>query len=455
MSALDVLRQIKQARRLAGGGPAAGAEKVIQWGSSDSINEVGIENLSRRELRNHLEARDLDTQGTRIELIDRLRGSLEDEQLHKLAYTETIDTEFQIQADLEERGSVYVCGINNKGQLGLGDLENRQFFTVIRQLRGINVMYVAAGTDICYAVTEEYDVYVWGGNGVGRTGLNPRDGNKQNDAKLFNFLEPTFVQDLAGEECCMIGTGSSHNLAVGKGGDCFVWGDGDSGQLGLGDFKHHHIITVNNSFPSVQMVGAGSNHSVILTKAGAVYSWGHAANGRLGIGASERIGAETEAERFYFPIPSHLATLETIIQISCGADHTLARGQSGVWSWGNGAGGRLGLGDNADRYDPCLVPRIKGKNILSIAAGAWHSMALVTYPPMLNGGWIYSWGSGYHGQLGQGPKVVSMYAEPVDYFIKYHILVKSISAGSHHCAALTRDGEMYTWGQNLYGCLGR
>lgn len=454
MSALDVLRQIKASRRAGAAGSGAAASKVVQWGNVDYINEIGIENLSRRELRNHLEARDLETQGTRIELIDRLRASLADEQMHKLAYTETIDTEFQIQADLEERGSVYVCGINSKGQLGLGDLEWRPHFTVIRQLRGVQVVHVAAGVDMCYAITEEYDVYVWGGNGVGRTGLNPRDASKANDARPFNFLEPTIVQDLAGEECVAVVSGSSHCLAVGKGGDCFVWGDGDAGQLGLGDFSHHHIIAVNNSFPSVQGISAGSNHSVILTKTGQVYTWGHAANGRLGIGASERLGA-SETERFYFPLPSHITTIETIRQVACGADHSLAIGQSGVWSWGNGSGGRLGLGDNSDRFDPCLVPRIKGKIVMSVAAGAWHSMAIVTYPPMTGGGWLMSWGSGFHGQLAQGLRVVSPLAETVDYFLQYHLLIKEVSCGAYHCAALTKEGELYTWGNNLNGALGR
>jgi len=32
-----------------------------------------------------------------------------------------------------------------------------------------------------------------------------------------------------------IAVGSSHCAAVGRGGDCFVWGDGDAGQLGLGE----------------------------------------------------------------------------------------------------------------------------------------------------------------------------------------------------------------------------
>ncbi len=68
MSALDVLRQIKVSRR------SGGQQKVVEWGNAEYVNEIGVENLSRRELRNHLEARDLDTNGNRLELIDRLRG---------------------------------------------------------------------------------------------------------------------------------------------------------------------------------------------------------------------------------------------------------------------------------------------------------------------------------------------------------------------------------------------
>ena len=118
-----------------------------------------------------------------------------------------------------------------------------------------------------------------------------------------------------------------------------------------------------------------------------VYSWGHAANGRLGVGAAERIGVP-DSERFYFPVPSVLPNLEPIMQISCGADHTLAIGALGLWSWGSGAGGRLGLGDQKDRYDPCLVPRLKGKAVTNVSAGTWHSMAVVVYPPMLGGGTV-------------------------------------------------------------------
>lgn len=199
------------------------------------------------------------------------------------------------------------------------------------------------------------------------------------------------------------------------------------------------------------MCGSAVNQSISLTQ---VYAWGHGANGRLGIGDTERVGAE-ESQRFFFSVPTHLKTLEAITQVSCGADHTLAFGVSGVWAWGNGSGGKLGMGDNTDRTDPCLVPKFRGKSVLQVAAGTWHSMALILYPPMVRGGWIYTWGSGYHGQLAQGSVAISPLPELVEYFPGVHLLVKLMAAGSHHCLAVTGDNELYSWGSNVNGCLGR
>jgi len=68
---------------------------------------------------------------------------------------------------------------------------------------------------------------------------------------------------------------------------------------------------------------------------------------------------------------------------------------------------------------------------------------------------LYTWGSGYHGQLAQGAKNLMLLPEAVEYFQNYHLLVKSVTAGMFHCAAITAEDELYTWGNNSFGCLGR
>lgn len=52
--------------------------------------------------------------------------------------------------------------------------------------------------------------------------------------------------------------GSSHCLGASKGGDLYVWGRGDSGQLGLGDRESKQIPTLNTAFPEGTEVSQAS-----------------------------------------------------------------------------------------------------------------------------------------------------------------------------------------------------
>jgi hypothetical protein len=159
-------------------------------------------------------------------------------------------------------------------------------------------------------------------------------------------------------------------------------------------------------------------------------------------------------------------------QISCGAAHTLAvTGEGAVWSWGCGGGGRLGHGDVRDRFSPTLIEGLKGSSVTMVAAGLWHSAALVHVPPLARGRmvsrWIerrrrrgeerdrgggkgtwmqsqlmtrgpaetrvsaavyvvlwwqvYTWGSGYCGQLGQGSTLVSLRPEVVEHLLNTQV----------------------------------
>ena len=49
-----------------------------EWGSSKVLQQTDLRQLSRAQLRNHLEARDLDTEGPKRACIERLEASLEE-----------------------------------------------------------------------------------------------------------------------------------------------------------------------------------------------------------------------------------------------------------------------------------------------------------------------------------------------------------------------------------------
>ena len=65
-----------------------------------------------------------------------------------------------------------------------------------------------------------------------------------------------------------------------------------------------------------------------------------------------------------------------------------------VLSFGYGGNGRLGHGTEADEKKPREIEALKGKGIVFIAAGGYHSA-------VVNGkGELFSWGWNYYGQLG-------------------------------------------------------
>lgn len=429
-----------------------------EWGSTEILQNAKLEALSRSELRNHLDARDLDISGNKKAMVRRLEADLEAERLRGMAYSEHLEAEFVISKDIEERGSVYAVGSNFAGQLGLGDAEPRRWFTVVPKTRGIGVVEVAVNRDMCFAVTADHEVLVWGGNGTGATGIIPDDDEEWKDDY---FTEPQFVHELDGEEVSAVCLGASHSAALTTGGDVFVWGHNNCGQLGLAHLETRRqpkLVPFFEQDPSlhVHQIASGENHAAALTTEGRVYCWGHVDAGKLGIGVDERYGARAE-ERFFFPAPTLVSKLSKscIRQIACGSAHTLARSSEGrVFAWGHGAGGRLGMGDCADRIEPEPIPELERLCVLQIAASTWTSAAIVLYPPLLDTGWVYTWGSGYHGQLGHGSIQVQSTPAPVLSLMQRQLSAKSIAMGSHHCAMIAVDGELYTWGSNTDGCLG-
>ncbi|EXF86573.1 hypothetical protein CFIO01_06835 [Colletotrichum fioriniae PJ7] len=67
---------------------------------------------------------------------------------------------------------------------------------------------------------------------------------------------------------------------------------------------------------------------------------------------------------------------------------------------------------------------------------------------------INVWGSGENSELGLGPRVTQAPRPRAQKSLLPYDIVQ-ISAGGMHCAALTNDGEVLTWGVNDDGALGR
>lgn len=138
------------------------------------------------------------------------------------------------------------------------------------------------------------------------------------------------------------------------------------------------------------------------------------------------------------------------VSVSCGEKHTLILTEDGeVLSFGVGEYGRLGTGSTSDATTPVSIEALLEEDIVQIAVGASHSLALT------RSGSIYTWGRNDMGQLGLGDSYMDIYSmEDMPRLVDSESLegkrLVSIAAGKGRSAAITDQGELFLWGNKLH-----
>jgi alpha-tubulin suppressor-like RCC1 family protein len=166
---------------------------------------------------------------------------------------------------LSRDGTVMACGWNAYGQLGLGDTDDRDTFTVVAGLRG--VVDIDAGWGHSIAVTAEGGLYTWGkGRAIGHGG----DEDTQR-------LVPTKVTGKGIREAVVVqvAAGDHHSMALMAAGQLWTWGDGENGQLGHGGKENLAVPRVVDGVEgAVAGMASGGDHSLVTTIDGRVLAFG-------------------------------------------------------------------------------------------------------------------------------------------------------------------------------------
>ncbi|XP_067137388.1 alsin [Centruroides vittatus] len=103
--------------------------------------------------------------------------------------------------------------------------------------------------------------------------------------------------------------------------------------------------------------------------------------------------------------------------------------QTEVWSWGEGKYGKLGHGDELNRFQPSCIKSLSGQGIVRVIAGSEHSVALTADCK------VYTWGKNDCMQLGHSLSSKSVLT-PKSIELSQH-LVWDIAAGANHTLLLT------------------
>lgn len=118
-------------------------------------------------------------------------------------------------------------------------------------------------------------------------------------------------------------------------------------------------------------------------------------------------------------------------------------------SFGVGEYGRLGTGSTSDSLTPLTIESLLEQDVVQIAAGASHSLALNRQ------GQIFAWGRNNTGQLGAGDSFMDIYSlEEFPRLLDAESLqgkrIVSINAGKERSAAVSDAGELFIWGNKLH-----
>ena len=334
-------------------------------------------------------------------------------------------------------------------------------------------------------------LYTWGGDGEGgeeEGTIGPIGVGERREPTLHpeEIVDPPDFRNLRS-----IVTAVNHSLCVDRDGNVWSWGsqlvkNGQLGQLDmkprwrpakiLGLSKEREEAFQDVRLPRVLQAAGGDDFSLLLTATGEVRSFGINWVGQLGLGVSGK--GKTRPHPLVSP-PISGFDGRRVVEISAGSLHSTAVDEAGgLWTWGHGEGGRLGLGlgcfsrhqgHNVVRSRPCRVMLLSRERIVHANAGGEHTLAVTDQ------GQLYAWGVNKHGQLGVGdftnkalPTLVTTFEQvtwtkiAADPPMVYNVVpsptprVKQVSAGSgEHSVVLTEAGEVYTMGDGTKGQLGQ
>ena len=347
-------------------------------------------------------------------------------------------------------GSVlYTWGLNSSGQLGITSTTNRSAPVIVSNPVQVGASWksVAAGGTLTIALDSTNILNAWGLNSSGQLGKNDTI-NRSAPVTLASPFDTTSWTTISAGASTAGAVRSSDNLA-------FLWGNGATGGLGVGDTLSRSNPTalaaqlnpaVTFNFNSISL---GLQTGFGITTTGALVAWGTNAGGQLGDGTAiaksnpVQIGSSSWA----------LVSAEKELGYGGWAVDT----NNIVYAWGTLTASLLQDGATVTRSSPVIVANFRPFRVTALSLAA-------TVKVIRDDGGLYSWGVNTTGSLGDNTTVnksspiligatITAVSSPVQ--IGEATNWSKISLGISSAAAINSVGELYTWASNnQFGTLG-
>ncbi len=355
----------------------------------------------------------------------------------------------------------------------------------------LRAIAISGGEYHTLVIMENNTVWACGSNGSGQLGINDDTITKSLYLVQTHDGEMNTVSGFL-EDIIALDAGWYHSLAVDDvNGNVWAWGGDTNGQIGNGDdtddilspiavFAGEQSADPNAILEDITCVSAGRSGLHSLASEGEyTYGWGYNAHGQCG---NDTSGADVET-------PVKVKTSATtylghdtgfdIVEVDAGVGHSIARdANDNVWEWGvnnestyaikvpgeNGVGylegiveiascsHSLALDENGNVWQwttgyPARVPGGEMgttylENIVAIGAGSSHSLALDAE------GFVWQW-AGLTGT--PSPTIVPAGDQPSN--SDYLETIVALDDGFTHKLTIERSGAIYAWGSNSNSAL--
>ncbi|KAK0751438.1 regulator of chromosome condensation 1/beta-lactamase-inhibitor protein II [Schizothecium vesticola] len=259
--------------------------------------------------------------------------------------------------------------------------------------------------------------------------------------------------------------------------DIFVFGEGSTGELGLGHLRYEgkkpidvKRPRINHNLKDIVQVACGGMHGAALTSSNTILTWGVNDQGALGRDTTWEGGlrdaddedSDSDSEdsglnpRESTPAEVNMAGVPEgtkWAKIVASDSATFALATSGlVYGWGTFRSneGILGFSRTSKiQRTPALIPELS--KIRTIAAGSNHILALDEKNK------IYAWGAGQQAQLArrllERDDLNSLYPTSIGTLPRRAKAVE-LACGSYHSFVIDTDGRVIGWGLNNFAELG-
>lgn len=287
----------------------------------------------------------------------------------------------------------------------------------IRSGGGVTVNQVAAGANHTVALGSDGTIWSWGLGTSGQIG-NGGTTNAGSSAQATG----TYTDQPAG-----VSVGNGFILSTGKLGRLVGSGTSANGELGAGNRTSRNAPNPSGT-EQYSATAAGESHALaIVRSSGKVVAWGKNANGQVG----DQTTTNAAAPVAVVGLPD-----TRFVQVAAGPAFSAALDVDGnVWAWGDGSQGQLGQGTTDSSVSAVRV--LLDAKIVRIAAGGGHMLAVDT------AGSTWAWGANTDGQLGTGSTNDKLVV-PVK--INTPAPLVEIAANASASFGLTAEGKLISWG---------